>query len=506
MAAVGKGTNSSSGVVINGGRKSSSGPIAPSEPGGRLSHAQSDAASASLKCRASAGSQQSAGPRLFTHPDSSAAGYKPGSLGEWAMLNELHYDEERPDACTCWLRVQAAATVQSVRTAQNNKLLRGVLGVKVTEFGIPLTFGGNALLWNQLKSMAGMLSSFPASFGAYMHQISWWIGTLVMVFLLVATLVKLVVCRATVFIEAVDHKRNSFLFTPLLAFIVLDLSYPYTQMHHEAALQAAFYIAFVLQVTGSIAMYRPWMFDQYRGLGGLGGTQPSFLMGTVGWFFCAILAFRAGKLGFAWFSFSIGMLMYTMVVILMMQSLPAIIKTEGVRWTIFLNIAPPSVCSSAIAIAFGPSLGTESSPEFLLSCVLVQLFFVYIAIFLAVLFYLEFTLRFFPRRYIMELWAIAFPTAALASALLQGTMLPVEDELLSTLLISTWLAIAVVCLSLVITVVLSIWLLIAFWRRQPKGIFQDPLVFEMQQNLQKRLRKQCEYCAIRVELGLIQDA
>lgn len=48
--------------------------------------------------------------------------------------------------------------------------------------------------------------------------------------------------------QAVDHKRNSFLFTPLLAFIVLDLSYPYTQMHHEAALQAAFYIAFVLQV------------------------------------------------------------------------------------------------------------------------------------------------------------------------------------------------------------------------------------------------------------------
>lgn len=124
MAAVGEGTNSSSGVVINGGRKSSSGPIAPSEPGGRLSHAQSDAASASLKCRASAGSQQSAGPRLFTHPDSSATGYKPGPLGEWAMLNELHYDEERPDACTCWLRVQAAATVQSVRTAQNNKLLR----------------------------------------------------------------------------------------------------------------------------------------------------------------------------------------------------------------------------------------------------------------------------------------------------------------------------------------------------------------------------------------------
>lgn len=38
--------------------------------------------------------------------------------------------------------------------------------------------------------MAGMLSSFPASFGAYMHQISWWIGTLVMVFLLVATLVR----------------------------------------------------------------------------------------------------------------------------------------------------------------------------------------------------------------------------------------------------------------------------------------------------------------------------
>jgi hypothetical protein len=146
----------------------------------------------------------------------------------------------------------------------------------------------------------------------------------------------------------------------------------------------------------------------------------------------------------------------------------------------------------------------------------------------------------------MELWAMAFPTVALASALLQGTMLPLPQEeggLLHTLLVPRWLAIAVVCLSLCINVWLSVWLLISFWRREPKFVFQvgwrtrmhsltstharthasmdvqycgdvgcgaaaaaqDPLVFEMQQALQKRVRKQCEYCTIRLELGLIRE-
>lgn len=75
-------------------------------------------------------------------------------------------------------------------------------------------------------------------------------------------------------------------------------------------------------------------------------------------------------------------------------------------------------------------------------------------------------------RYIMELWAMAFPTVALASALLQGTVIPVDDELLSTLLVPRWIAIFVVCLSLLITTVLSVWLIISLWRRQPKGIFE----------------------------------
>lgn len=68
------------------------------------------------------------------------------------------------------------------------------------------------------------------------------------------------------------------------------------------------------------------------------------------------------------------------------------------RWTIFLNIAPPSVCSSAVATAFSLGAGFKWYQDSRLSCILVQLFFVYIALFLAVLFYLEFAFRFFPKR------------------------------------------------------------------------------------------------------------
>jgi hypothetical protein len=94
-------------------------------------HSQSLSGVNSLKSRGSFTSPSlSEAPKVFRHRESSAQGYVAGPWGEWRMLNALHYtDSNNPfghENCTCWLRVQAAATIESIRSAQNNPFLKVV--------------------------------------------------------------------------------------------------------------------------------------------------------------------------------------------------------------------------------------------------------------------------------------------------------------------------------------------------------------------------------------------
>mmetsp|Transcript_22448 Transcript_22448/g.62265 ORF Transcript_22448/g.62265 Transcript_22448/m.62265 type:complete len:498 (+) Transcript_22448:179-1672(+) len=443
---------------------------------------------------------------VVLHPWSTGNQYKVSFLGEWNLIYQLTYRTVSKDVskdnteghCVCWQRVQAAHSIERYKAALNHPFLKAILGIKLTEFGIPITLGGNAMLWAVLQdqSHATMMDHFPQGFAQVMREISWWIGVIVMAVLMVGILIKLFTCRCAGMIEAIYHQRNSFLFAPMLAFIMLELSYPHG-MQGQTAHAVVFWVAFLLQVCGALVVYRQWLFDHHRSLS---SAPPSFLMGAVGWIFCGILGVRAGQLGFAWFSFTIGLLFYVLMLVLMMQSLPNIINTKGMRWTIFLNLAPPSVISVFVNATCRHEAFLVHN-ESIVSCLLVQLLFAYIPLFMGVMFFLEFAINYFPKRYLMELWAVAFPNVALAMALLQATKLPGPSHL-ATLQVPVWLAAFWAVLALLITLILSFWLLIALWRRQPRFVFNDPLLHGMHQNLQKRLRKECDYCRSRAALGL----
>mmetsp|Transcript_30653 Transcript_30653/g.72958 ORF Transcript_30653/g.72958 Transcript_30653/m.72958 type:complete len:315 (+) Transcript_30653:465-1409(+) len=307
-----------------------------------------------------------------------------------------------------------------------------------------------------------------------------------------------------VILEAISHKRNTFLFAPLLVMVVMDLSAPF-EAPARATQVALFWLPFALQTIGAVVVYRQWLFDGNRSLA---DTSPSFLMGTVGWFFCCTLGFRSRLPGFAWFCFSVGMLFYALVLILTIRVLPAVAREEDTRWSIFMNLAPPSIASSAISAAArlgGPVL--DPSGQLLALFVAAQLFFVYIALFIAVLLVLELGLRHFPRRYQMDLWATAFPTVALAVALLQASQLPPSGAVgpqaaLHTMLIPEWIAAVATAAALLLTLGLLLWLLLSLWRTRSCPWHPDPLLHQMQARLQQRCQEECKCCQCAAELGL----
>jgi len=194
---------------------------------------------------------------VVLHPWSTGNQYKVSFLGEWNLIYQLTYRTVSKDVskdnteghCVCWQRVQAAHSIERYKAALNHPFLKAILGIKLTEFGIPITLGGNAMLWAVLQdqSHATMMDHFPQGFAQVMREISWWIGVIVMAVLMVGILIKLFTCRCAGMIEAIYHQRNSFLFAPMLAFIMLELSYPHG-MQGQTAHAVVFWVAFLLQV------------------------------------------------------------------------------------------------------------------------------------------------------------------------------------------------------------------------------------------------------------------
>jgi len=332
---------------------------------------------------------------------------------------------------------------------------------------VALTLAGNSGTWRTLMQQPWLnLSDAQFSTMNSVHVFVWHLALAVFLLELVLYAGKFCVCRTAVFLETLDRLRAPVFFMLMLTPCALVLNSP--RPIPKVGIDAAFYTCFVFQMAGTSELYRHWMFDVHRGLS---DASPSFLLGVVGWIFCALLASNSQLYSFAWFCLVIGMLMYFTIILQAMPHLTDVIRKNDQRWTVCLMMAPPAMASLAYANFRAVEVDSSGTSAFGVF-VLMQHAFLYISLSFAVLIGIEFALNYRPKisGYSSAIWSMGFPTAALASAALTATnnastSMGTAGE--SLIYFPIWGAIAVSVLSILVGISLGVTLAIALMKRWP---------------------------------------